>query len=65
MLEILGEMERAELSYELIVKNKLQQILIEIMRGFDYIDPQKARTPADRPGPELDAVVQFMEERCV
>ena len=62
MLEILGEMERAELYYELIVKNKLQQILIEIMRGFDYIDPQKARTPADRPGPELDAVVQFMEE---
>ena len=63
MLEMLDEMERQDLYYELIVKNKLQQILTEIMRGFDYIDRQKAVAPVNLQGVEqLDAVMQFIDE---
>lgn len=63
MLEILDEMERQDLYYELIVKNKLQQVLTEIMRGFDYIDRQKAGAPVSQQGIEqLDAVMQFIDQ---
>ena len=63
MLEMLEEMESRDLYYELIVKNKLQMILTEIMRGFDYIDRSKAGSPVNRQGIEqLGAVMEFIED---
>ena len=63
MKEILREMEQQDLNYELIVKNKLQQCLTEIMRGFDYIDRGKAREAVSRQGVEqLGLVMQYIEE---
>lgn len=63
MLEMLEEMEKQDLYYELMVKNKLQMILTEIMRGFDYIDRDKAGAPVSRQGIEqLGTVMQFIEE---
>ncbi len=57
------EMQERQLYYELVVKIKLQMIFTEIMRYFDYVDREKARTPFPKQSIEqINKVLQYIDE---
>lgn len=61
--EIRREFEEERLCYELMVKIKLQTIFAEIIRNYDYIDPQKAGKPlSERDITQLNTVLHYIDE---
>lgn len=61
--EIRREFEEKRLCYELMIKIKLQTIFAEIIRNYDYIDPNKAGKPlSERDITQLNTVLHYIDE---